>query len=101
MRGRHKIPGHTAIAAIASLVWMSIGIPSIAQTLDRGEVNGTIRDESGAVLPGVAVMLRETVMTAAVFRSDRDSTFMESLQRARDAAQPTYEYHPAQLHRQY
>jgi hypothetical protein len=60
MRWRHKITGRTAIAAIVSLVWMSIVIPSRAQTLDRGEINGTIRDESGAVLPGVAVTLRET-----------------------------------------
>ena len=39
---------------------MSVVIPSSAQTLDRGEINGTIRDESGAVLPGVAVTLRDT-----------------------------------------
>lgn len=31
-----------------------------AQTLDRGEINGTIRDASGAVLPGVNVTLRDT-----------------------------------------
>ena len=49
-----------AIAAFVSLVWMSTVIPSSAQTLDRGEINGTIRDESGAVLPGVAVTLRDT-----------------------------------------
>ena len=51
MRWRRKITGHIAIAAIVSLVWMSIVIPSIAQTLDRGEINGTIRDESGACSP--------------------------------------------------
>jgi hypothetical protein len=60
MRGRHKITGRIAIAAIVFLVGMSIVIPSRAQTLDRGEINGTIRDESGAVLPGVAVTLRDT-----------------------------------------
>ena len=31
-----------------------------AQTLDRGEITGTIRDESGAVLPDVRVTLRDT-----------------------------------------
>jgi hypothetical protein len=39
---------------------MNTTIPSGAQTLDRGEINGTIRDESGAVLPDVAVTLRDT-----------------------------------------
>ena len=49
-----------ARAAVVSLAWTSTVIASSAQTLDRGEINGTIRDESGAVLPGVAVTLRET-----------------------------------------
>ncbi len=60
MSWRHKITGRVAIGAIVFLVWMGIGLSSRAQTLDRGEINGTIRDESGAVLPGVAVTLRDT-----------------------------------------
>jgi hypothetical protein len=60
MRGTHKITRRNAIAAMVSLVWMASVIPSRAQTLDRGEINGTIRDESGALLPGVAVTLRDT-----------------------------------------
>jgi hypothetical protein len=32
-----------------------------AQTLDRGEITGTIRDESGAVLPDAQVTLRDTI----------------------------------------
>ncbi len=31
-----------------------------AQTLDRAEIHGTVRDETGAVLDGVAVTIRET-----------------------------------------
>lgn len=34
--------------------------PARAQTLDRGEVAGTIRDQTGAALGDVAVVLRET-----------------------------------------
>lgn len=48
--------------AVRTLVLaIAIGAASIAgaQTLDRGEINGTIRDESGAVLPGVLVRLRD------------------------------------------
>ncbi len=30
-----------------------------AQTLDRGELHGSVRDESGAVVPGVSVTARE------------------------------------------
>jgi carboxypeptidase family protein len=41
-----------AIAAAAA--------PVAAQTLDRGEITGTVRDESGAVLPGVTVTVTET-----------------------------------------
>src|SRR5437773_11955127 len=60
MRCRHKMTWRIALAAVVSLAWTSTVIASSAQTLDRGEINGTIRDESGAVLPGVAVTLRET-----------------------------------------
>src|SRR5882762_7074871 len=60
MRCRHKMTWSIAIAALVSLAWTSTVIASSAQTLDRGEINGTIRDESGAVLPGVAVTLRDT-----------------------------------------
>jgi hypothetical protein len=31
-----------------------------AQTLDRGEIHGTVRDQSGAVLPDVTITLRNT-----------------------------------------
>ncbi len=34
--------------------------PAGAQTLDRGDISGTVYDESGAVLPGVTVTVRET-----------------------------------------
>ncbi len=60
MKGSHKINRRRAIAAIVTLAWISIVTPSSAQTLDRGEINGTIRDESGAWLPDVAVTLRNT-----------------------------------------
>lgn len=47
---------------VTLVVSLSLAAPSSAggQTLDRGEINGTIRDESGAVLPGVTVTLRDT-----------------------------------------
>jgi hypothetical protein len=45
-----------AVAAAAVLLVSHV----VAQTLDRAEINGTIRDETGAALDGVAVTLRET-----------------------------------------
>src|SRR2546425_708071 len=60
MRCRHKMTWRIALASIAIAALVSTVITSNAQTLDRGEINGTIRDESGAVLPGVAVTLRDT-----------------------------------------
>src|SRR5688572_17692471 len=35
-------------------------IAPAAQTLDRSEINGTVRDQTGAALEGVTVTLRET-----------------------------------------
>lgn len=47
-----------AAAAIVLLTaaWAS---PAVAQTLDRAEINGTIRDETGAALSGVSVTLHQ------------------------------------------
>ena len=52
-------PGTTwlIISALAASSWAA---PVLAQTLDRAEINGTIRDETGAVLDGVTVTLRDT-----------------------------------------
>jgi hypothetical protein len=46
----------TAAFFVLALATHSI---SAAQTLDRGEINGTIRDQTGGVLPGAAMTLRE------------------------------------------
>src|SRR5690349_10630856 len=40
------------------LVMMTITAGTSAQTLDRGEIHGTVRDQSGAVLQDVSVTLR-------------------------------------------
>lgn len=50
-------------AVLASAVvgaCLGVGLPALAQTLDRGEVAGTIRDQTGATLAGVTVTLRAT-----------------------------------------
>src|SRR5262245_58476431 len=39
---------------------LAAALPAPAQTLDRGEGHGTGRDETGGVLEGVSVTLRET-----------------------------------------
>src|SRR5262245_13127563 len=39
---------------------LAIGWDVDAQTLDRGEISGTIRDESGAALQDVNITLRDT-----------------------------------------
>jgi hypothetical protein len=49
----------TVLAAAVAVVLAS-GSLSVAQTLDRGEIAGTIRDATGAALDDVAVTLRET-----------------------------------------
>ncbi len=46
------------VAAVA--VFLGAASPVVAQTLDRAEIAGTIQDETGAALGGVAVTLRET-----------------------------------------
>jgi len=43
--------------ALVFFVCVSTVMPLGAQTLDRGEIFGTIRDQSGAVMPGVTVTL--------------------------------------------
>lgn len=45
--------------AIVFLVWVSTVVASGAQTLDRGEIMGAVRDQSGAVMPGVTVTMQE------------------------------------------
>lgn len=56
----------TAVVAAVAVSIASVAIlsafasPVAAQTLDRGDVAGTIRDQTGAALSGVAVTLRET-----------------------------------------
>ncbi|MBI4265677.1 MAG: TonB-dependent receptor [Acidobacteria bacterium] len=39
---------------------LTLAAAAAAQTLDRGEIGGTIRDETGGVLPGATVTLRDT-----------------------------------------
>lgn len=51
--------GSVPLAALVLLIWIGTGRPLDAQTLDRGEINGTLRDESGAVLPGVTVTMQQ------------------------------------------
>src|SRR5687768_9198807 len=48
------------LKAVAVALLLAPGSSAIAQTLDRAEVTGTIRDETGAALSDVAVTLRET-----------------------------------------
>ncbi len=48
------------LAAAAGAIFLASGSPSVAQTLDRSEVSGTILDQTGARVGGVAVTLRET-----------------------------------------
>src|SRR5262245_7375406 len=48
------------LAAIVVAVAMSCAPPASAQAFDRAEISGTVRDETGAVLDGVTVTLRET-----------------------------------------
>lgn len=50
----------TLLATVALAGALTSASSLDAQTLDRGEIHGTIRDESGAVLPGVVVRLRDT-----------------------------------------
>jgi hypothetical protein len=48
------------LAAVAIALLLASASSAFAQTLDRAEITGTIRDETGAALGGVAVTLRET-----------------------------------------
>ena len=48
------------IVSVALVLVAATAPPLRAQTLDRGDMTGTIRDQTGAVLPGVTVTLRET-----------------------------------------
>ena len=59
MRCDHRKVENVAVVALVCLVWVSIALPSSAQTLDRGEIIGTVRDQSGAVMPGVTVTMQE------------------------------------------
>ncbi len=47
------------LATLAIVVSFACVLPAFAQTADRGDVTGTMRDETGAVLGGVTVTLRE------------------------------------------
>jgi hypothetical protein len=44
----------------AVTIFLANALPLPAQALDRGDIAGTIRDQTGAVLTGVTVTLRET-----------------------------------------
>ena len=48
------------LAAATVAAFLAAASPLVAQTLDRAEITGTIRDETGAALGGVSVTLRET-----------------------------------------
>ncbi len=48
------------LMAVALTVVVASGTQAVAQTLDRAEIAGTVRDETGAALDGVTVTLRET-----------------------------------------
>ena len=48
------------LLAAAIVFVLAAASPVAAQTLDRAEIAGTIRDETGAALAGVTVTLRET-----------------------------------------
>jgi hypothetical protein len=45
------------IAVVAAASWSATAAP--AQTLDRAQISGTVRDESGGLLPGVTVTVRD------------------------------------------
>ena len=53
-------PRSTVVIALLFAVLIAAA-PASAQTLDRAEIHGTVRDETGAMLDGVAVTIRETV----------------------------------------
>lgn len=54
-------PGAAAVrVALVALAVLTVPSRAPAQTLDRAEISGTVRDETGAVLGGVAISLRET-----------------------------------------
>jgi len=46
--------------AVTLSVFLAAVVPALAQSLDRGDVAGMIRDQTGAALGGVTVILRET-----------------------------------------
>lgn len=48
------------LTAVSVFLIITSASPVFTQTLDRAEINGTVRDETGAVLGGTAVTLRET-----------------------------------------
>jgi hypothetical protein len=48
------------LTAVAVALLLATGSSAMAQTLDRAEITGTIRDETGAALGDVTVTLRET-----------------------------------------
>ena len=50
----------TSLLTIVAMMALALASNVGAQTLDRGEINGTIRDESGAALPDVTVTIRDT-----------------------------------------
>ena len=55
-----KHPRERLLTAIALAVLLAAGRAASAQTLDRAEITGTIRDETGVALGDVTVTLRET-----------------------------------------
>ena len=62
-RSSRALLGASALGLLASLA-----VPAFSQVLDRGELGGTVRDETGAALPGVTVTIThvETGLTRVV-----------------------------------
>jgi len=62
-RSSRALLGANALCLLASLA-----VPAFSQVLDRGELGGTVRDETGAALPGVTVTIThvETGLTRVV-----------------------------------
>ncbi|MBI3047972.1 MAG: TonB-dependent receptor [Acidobacteria bacterium] len=59
MGGKHTRLRPFELVVLLALACTGAAARASAQTLDRGEIFGTIRDQSGAVVPGVTVTIRE------------------------------------------
>lgn len=62
LTGAPQSRSHLGVLALACVLAFALAATSsaVAQTLDRAEITGTIRDETGAALGDVAVTLQET-----------------------------------------